>query len=163
MKLTIIGCRAWRICRSFKSCRLGAQVTIIEDTEVGGTCLNWGCIPTKSLVASVEALQKAKRLDEYGIDVRGEIHPNLSKMMERKDKIVATQVRGIRALFKSWGITLIEGRGMILTPEKVEVRKKDGPTEIIETDKIIIATGSRPARCPCFLLMGNTSFQATTQ
>jgi dihydrolipoamide dehydrogenase len=154
VKLTIIGSGPGGYVAALKAARLGAQVTIIEDTEVGGTCLNRGCIPTKSLVASVEVLQKAKRLDEYGIDIHGEIHPNLSKIMERKNKIVSTQVRGIRALFKSWGITLIEGRGMILTPEKVEVRKKDGRTEEIETDKIIIATGSRPAELPMFPLDG---------
>src|SRR5208337_3289455 len=62
--------------------------------------------------------------------------------------------RGIRSLFKSWGITLIEGRGKILTPSKVEVLKKEGPPEVIETDKIIIATGSRPAELPMFPLDG---------
>ncbi len=154
MKLTIIGAGPGGYVAALKAARLGAQVTIIEDTEVGGTCLNRGCIPTKSLVASVEALQTAKRLNEYGIDIQGEVKPNLSKIMDRKNKIVATQVRGIRSLFKSWGITLIEGRGMILTPEKVEVRKKDGPTEVVETDKIIIATGSRPAELPMFPLDG---------
>ena len=154
MKLTIIGSGPGGYVAALKAARLGAQVTIIEDTEVGGTCLNRGCIPTKSLVASVEALQKARRLDEYGIEIQGEIHPNLSRIMDRKNKIVATQVRGIRSLFKSWGITLIEGRGMILTNEKVEVRKKDGSTESIATDKIIIATGSRPAELPMFPLDG---------
>ncbi len=154
MKLTIIGAGPGGYVAALKAARLGAQVTIIEDAEVGGTCLNRGCIPTKSLIASVEVLQKAKRLNEYGIDIQGEIHPNLTKIMERKDKIVATQVRGIRSLFKSWGITLIEGRGMILTPSKVETLKKDGPTEVIETDKIIIATGSRPAELPMFPLDG---------
>jgi dihydrolipoamide dehydrogenase len=154
VKLTIIGSGPGGYVAALKAARLGAQVTIIEDTEVGGTCLNRGCIPTKSLVASVEALQKARRLDEYGIEIQGEIHPNLSRIMDRKNKIVATQVRGIRSLFKSWGITLIEGRGMILTNEKVEVRKKDGSTESIATDKIIIATGSRPAELPMFPLDG---------
>ena len=154
MKLTVIGAGPGGYVAALKAARLGVQVTIIEDREVGGTCLNRGCIPTKSLIASVEVLQTAKRLNEYGIDIQGEIHPNLSKIMERKNKIVATQVRGIRSLFKSWGITLIEGRGMILTPEKVEVREKNGPTEVIETDKIIIATGSRPAELPMFPLDG---------
>ncbi|HXW68734.1 MAG TPA: FAD-dependent oxidoreductase, partial [Dissulfurispiraceae bacterium] len=137
MKLTIIGAGPGGYIAALKAARLGALVTVIEDTEVGGTCLNRGCIPTKSLIASVGALQTAKRLNEYGIDIQGDILPNLTKIMERKNKIVATQVRGIRSLFKSWGITLVEGRGMILTPAKVEARKKDGVTEVIETDKII--------------------------
>ncbi|MBF0506420.1 MAG: dihydrolipoyl dehydrogenase [Nitrospirae bacterium] len=150
MKLTVIGSGPGGYVAALKAARLGAQVTVIEDSEVGGTCLNVGCIPTKSLIASIEVLRKARRLDEYGIDLKGEIHPNLAGMMERKDKVVATNVRGIRALFKSWGITLVEGRGMLRGPSAVEVRKKDSPTELIETDKIIIATGSRPALLPMF-------------
>ncbi len=154
MKLTIIGSGPGGYVAALKAARLGADVTIIEDTEVGGTCLNRGCIPTKSLVASVEVLRTARRLNEYGIDIQGEIRPNLSRIMERKNKIVATQVRGIRSLFKSWGITLIAGRGTILSPSKVEARNKDGLAEVIETDKIIIATGSRPAELPMFPLDG---------
>ncbi|MCL5062602.1 MAG: dihydrolipoyl dehydrogenase [Nitrospirae bacterium] len=150
MRLTIIGAGPGGYVAALKAAQLGAQVTVIEDTEVGGTCLNRGCIPTKALVASAEALHKAKNLEEFGIEVTGDINPNLSKIMERKNKIVSTQVKGIRSLFKSWGVNLIEGRGMILTPEKVEVQKKDNTTEIIETDKIIIATGSRPAQIPIF-------------
>lgn len=150
MKLTIIGAGPGGYVAALKAAQLGAQVTVIEDTEVGGTCLNRGCIPTKALVASAEALHKAKNLEEFGIEVSGDIIPNLSKIMERKNKVVSTQVKGIRSLFKSWGVNLIEGRGMILTPEKVEVQKKDNTTEIIETDKIIIATGSRPAQIPLF-------------
>lgn len=150
MRLTIIGAGPGGYVAAIKAAQLGAQVTIIEDTEVGGTCLNRGCIPTKALVASVDVLHKAKKLEEFGIDIQGEIVPNISKIIERKNKVVSTQVKGIRSLFKSWGINLIEGRGMILTPEKVEVQKKDGLIEIIETDKIIIATGSRPAQIPIF-------------
>jgi dihydrolipoamide dehydrogenase len=150
MRLTVIGAGPGGYVAALKAAQLGAQVTVIEDTEVGGTCLNRGCIPTKALVASSEMLHKAKNLEEYGIEVSGDIIPNLSKIMERKNKVVSTQVKGIRSLFKSWGVNLIEGRGMLLTPEKVEVQKKDNTTEIIETDKIIIATGSRPAQIPIF-------------
>jgi dihydrolipoamide dehydrogenase len=150
MRLTIIGAGPGGYVAALKAAQLGALVTVIEDTEVGGTCLNRGCIPTKTLVASAEALHKAKNLEEYGIDLQGEISPNISKIIDRKNKVVSTQVKGIRSLFKSWGVNLIEGRGMILTPEKVEVQKRDNTTEIIETDKIIIATGSRPAQIPIF-------------
>lgn len=150
MKLTIIGAGPGGYVAALKAAQLGAQVTVIEDTEVGGTCLNRGCIPTKALVSSSEALHKAKNLEEYGIELTGQIAPNLSKIMDRKNRIISTQVKGIRLLFKSWGVNLIEGRGIILTPKKVEVRKKYNTTEIIETDKIIIATGSRPAQIPIF-------------
>ncbi|MBA4348530.1 MAG: dihydrolipoyl dehydrogenase [Thermodesulfovibrio sp.] len=150
MRLTIIGAGPGGYVAALKAVQLGAQVTVIENTEVGGTCLNRGCIPTKALVASIEAIHKAKNFEDLGIDVPEQIVPNLSRIMERKNKVVSTQVKGIRALFKSWGVNLIEGRGMMLTPQKVEVQKKDGSTEIIETDKIIIATGSRPAQIPIF-------------
>jgi len=66
MKLTIIGAGPGGYVAALKAAQLGAQVTVIEDTEVGGTCLNRGCIPTKALVASAEALHKARSLDEYG-------------------------------------------------------------------------------------------------
>jgi dihydrolipoamide dehydrogenase len=150
MRLTIIGAGPGGYVAALKAAQLGAQVTVIEDTEVGGTCLNRGCIPTKALVASAEALHKAKNLEDFGIEVSGEITPNISKIMERKNKIVSTQVKGIRSLFKNWGVNLVEGRGILLTPEKIEVQKKDNTTEIIETDKIIIATGSKPAQIPIF-------------
>ncbi|MBI4690847.1 MAG: dihydrolipoyl dehydrogenase [Nitrospirae bacterium] len=150
MRITIIGAGPGGYVAAIKAAQLGAQVTVIEDTEVGGTCLNRGCIPTKALVASAETLHKVKSSEEYGIEIKGDIIPNLSRIMERKGKVVSTQVKGIRSLFKSWGVNLIEGRGMLLTPEKVEVRKRDGSTEIVETDKIILATGSRPARIPIF-------------
>ena len=150
MRLAIIGAGPGGYVAALKAARLGAQVTVIEDREVGGACLNRGCIPAKTLVATTEVLHKAKHLEDYGIELTGRITPNLAKIMERKNRVVSTQVRGIRALFKSWGVTLVEGKGMLLSPQKIEVERKDGTTEVVETDKIIIATGSRPAQIPLF-------------
>ncbi|VAX29311.1 Dihydrolipoamide dehydrogenase [hydrothermal vent metagenome] len=150
MRLLVIGAGPGGYVAALKAAQLGAEVIVVEDTEVGGTCLNRGCIPTKALVASAEAIHKAKNLKDFGVDVSGEIVPNLSRIMERKNKVVSTQVKGIRSLFKSWGVTLIEGKGMLLTPGKVEIERKDGSVEIVEADRIIIATGSKPARIPIF-------------
>lgn len=150
MRIVILGAGPGGYVAALKAAQLGAQVTVIEDTEVGGTCLNRGCIPTKALVTSAETLHKVKNSEEYGIEIKGEVIPNLSRIMERKNKVVSTQVKGIRSLFKSWGVNLIEGRGMLITPDKVEVQKKDGSTEIVGTDRIIISTGSRPAQIPVF-------------
>lgn len=154
MKLAVLGSGPGGYVAALKAARMGAEVTVVEDREVGGTCLNLGCIPTKSLIASVEAFGKAKRLEEFGIDLQGELRPNLAKMVERKNKVVSAQIRGIRSLFKSWGIALVEGRGVLLSAEQIEVRKKDGSTDIITADKIIIATGSRPAQLPLFPVDG---------
>lgn len=154
MRLAIIGAGPGGYVAAIKAAQLGAQVTVIEDTEVGGTCLNRGCIPTKALLASTGLLNKIRHSEDFGIEISGQIVPNLSKIMERKNKVVSIQVKGIRALFKSWGINLIEGKGMILTPKKIEVKKKDGTTEIVETDRIVIATGSRPGQLPMFPIDG---------
>ena len=155
MKLAILGAGPGGYVAAIKAAQLGAQVTVIEETEVGGTCLNWGCIPTKSLAASSEMLAKLRQSEDFGIELKGEIIPNLSKIIERKNKIVNTQVKGIRGLFKSWGITLKEGRGVLQSPSEIEVTLKDGSKETTTADKIIIATGSRPSQIPAFPFDGD--------
>ncbi|MEK6672914.1 MAG: dihydrolipoyl dehydrogenase [Nitrospirota bacterium] len=154
MKIAVLGGGPGGYVAALKAAQLGAQVTVIESSEVGGTCLNWGCIPTKALLASAEALHKAKNLSDFGIELNGSVTPNLSMIMERKNKVVSTQVKGIRALFKNWGVELIEGRGRLTGPASLEVEKKDGSTATIAADKIIIATGSRPAELPAFKFDG---------
>ncbi|HMK55946.1 MAG TPA: dihydrolipoyl dehydrogenase [Dissulfurispiraceae bacterium] len=156
MKVAIIGSGPGGYVAAIKAAQLGAQVTVIEKEEVGGTCLNWGCIPTKTLIASAEALHKARRLSEYGIEMPGEARPDMSRIMERKDKVVATQIKGIRSLFKFRNISLVEGSGRIKSAGQVEIEKKDGARQVIEADKIIIATGSRPASISTFPIDGNS-------
>jgi len=148
IKLTIIGSGPGGYVAAIRAAQKGAQVTVIEDSEVGGACLNWGCIPTKTIIASAEALQRMRNAADFGIEVQGDVTYNLAKIRERKDKVVTTQVKGIRGLFKSWGVTLIEGRGSLLSPDVVRVVQKDGKTMDIKSDQVIIATGSRPATIP---------------
>jgi dihydrolipoamide dehydrogenase len=107
------------------------------------------------LIASAEVLHKARNAKNYGLELDGTVSPNIQKIVERKNKVVGTQVKGIRGLFKSWGVNLVEGRGVIVDPKKVKVTLKDGSTEDVETDKIIIATGSKPAQIPVFPFDGN--------
>lgn len=151
MNVVIIGSGPGGYVASIKSAQLGASVTVIEETEIGGTCLNCGCIPTKSLIASAEMLTNARKLDDFGIELNGKITPNISKIIQRKDKIVNTQINGIKRLFKSWGITLKKGRGKILSPKEIEITSNTKMKEVVKADKIIIATGSSPAQitsCP---------------
>ena len=148
MKLAVIGSGPGGYVAAIRAAQLGAQVTVIEDDEVGGTCLNRGCIPTKTMIASCDVLAKTKELEKFGLELSGSVVPNLAKIIERKDKVVGIQVKGIRALFKSWGIGLIEGRGVLMSPKEIEVTLKDGGRERIDTDSVILATGSRPARIP---------------
>ncbi len=156
VKLTIIGAGPGGYVAAIRAAQKGAQVTVIEGAEVGGTCLNRGCIPTKTLIASAEALERTRRAADFGIQVSGEVSYNLAKIRERKDKVVAMQVKGIRGLFKSWGVDLIEGRGTMLSPDIVRVVRKDGTVADVKSDKVIIATGSRPAKLPGFPFDGES-------
>ncbi len=153
-RIAIIGAGPGGYVAAIRAAQLGGEVTIIEDYEVGGTCLNWGCIPTKALVYSAEALLMVRHAKDYGVEVTGDVTYSLQAMMDRKDKIVASQVKGIRSLFKSNKIKLVEGKGSLKDKNTVSVAKKEGGTEEIAADRIIIATGSRPANIPAFPLDG---------
>ena len=156
IKLTIIGAGPGGYVAAIRAAQKGAQVTVVEGAEVGGTCLNWGCIPTKTLIASAEALERTRNAADFGIQVSGEVSYNLAKIRERKDKVISTQVKGIRGLFKSWGVDLIEGRGSMVSPGIVRVVRKDGTATEVRSDKVIIATGSRPAKLPGFPFDGES-------
>ena len=146
IKLTIIGAGPGGYVAAIRAAQRGAQVTLVESEEVGGNCLNRGCIPTKALIASAEALEHMRNAAYFGVEVAGTAGYNLARVRERKDKIVSTQVKGIRNLLKSWCVRLIEGRGSLLSPDVVRVAQKDGTTMDVKSDKIIIGTGSSPAQ-----------------
>lgn len=146
---------------AIRGTQLGAKVVVIEREEVGGTCLNWGCIPTKSLIASVEAYTIARRGGEFGFVVSGEVKPDLAAMVARKEKVVDLQVKGIRGLFQSNGVTLLEGEGRLVAAGRLLIQKKGGGQEDIEARKVIIATGSRPADLPNLPLDGQRILSST--
>ena len=150
MKIVVIGAGPGGYVAALRAAQLGAEVTVIEAEEVGGTCLNWGCIPTKTLLASAEMFARVKRCADYGLEVSGEVFARMDRIMARKDKIVSTQAKGIRGLFKSRGVTLIEGRARLRSPRSVEVLMADGTRRRVEGDALLVATGSRPASIPAF-------------
>ncbi|HDO22695.1 MAG TPA: dihydrolipoyl dehydrogenase [Nitrospirae bacterium] len=161
MKLAILGAGPGGYVAALKAAQLGAEVTAIEGDEVGGTCLNRGCIPTKTLLASAEAYARAKDLGSFGIDLQGSISPNMAKIISRKDKVVSTQVKGIRSLFKSWNITLKKGKGTFVSPDEIRIESRDGAEETISADAFIVATGSRPAQIPTFPFDGKNIISST--
>jgi len=147
-RLTIIGSGPGGYVAAIRAAQKGARVTLIEEAEVGGTCLNWGCIPTKTLLASAEALMHARNAPDMGVITGGDVGFDLSRIRDRKDKVVATQVKGVRELLKRNGVNLLPARGSILSEDVVRAVQKDGTTQDIGSDSIIIATGSRPSRLP---------------
>ncbi|KWT84048.1 dihydrolipoyl dehydrogenase [Candidatus Magnetominusculus xianensis] len=161
MKILILGSGPGGYVAALRAAQMGAEVTVVEEKEVGGTCLNEGCIPTKTLVASAEAYATAKDLASFGIDFSGEIKPNAKKIVDRKNSVIATQVKGIRGLFKSWGVTLKEGRGSFISEKEIRLIPKNGPEETLTADKFIIATGSRPASIPTFPFDGRRIISST--
>jgi dihydrolipoamide dehydrogenase len=150
IKIVIIGGGPGGYVAAIRAAQLGAHVTVIEQDKVGGTCLHRGCIPTKSMVAAVQVYEKVKKASEYGIVLEGEPRWDFAKLMDRTRSVVDLQHRGIRNLFKSWGVELIEGRGRLIGPRTVEVVLRGGDKMMVQADRVIVATGSRPALLPLF-------------
>jgi len=151
--IAVIGAGPGGYVAAIRAAQLGANACVIEKDKVGGVCLNRGCIPTKALIASSEAFNKMKHATKYGIVINGTIEANWPQMLERKKNVVDIMVRGINTLFKSYGVTLNKGVATLLDKNILAI-KTDGAEKKIEADKIIIATGSRPASLPTFPIDG---------
>jgi dihydrolipoamide dehydrogenase len=149
VRIAIVGSGPGGYVAALRAARHGAAVTLIEKDLIGGTCLNRGCIPTKALLASAEAISKARAGEEYGFALTGEVQPDLARIMDRKERIV-TQLRdNIGVLLKKAGVRVIKGTGHLQSAGTVVV-DTGGDPEMVEADRIILATGSEPARLPMF-------------
>lgn len=122
--------------------QLGGKATVIENGALGGTCLNQGCIPVRTLVRAVEFIDLARNAKEYGVNYK-ELEVDFSKMMGRKDIVVKTMVSGVRLLLNGNGVEVIEGTGKLLSPSQLEVQFQDGNRQKLAARRIIIATGSK--------------------
>lgn len=132
---------------AIKAAQNGKKVALIEAKELGGTCLNRGCIPSKALIAGAEVLHRIREAEEFGISV-GKIAFDYSKMVQRKDQVVSKIVKGLEGLIAANQITVIRGYGKFISPTEIKVTGKDN--EIITAEKIIIATGSEPRSISAF-------------
>lgn len=148
MKVAVIGGGPGGYVAALKAAMLGAEVTVIEKNKLGGTCLNVGCIPTKSLLASSDVLRTVQEAKSFGINVEGEIKPDFKAIVERKQKVTDELVAGIQFLFDKRGVKKIDGFGKLIDKNTVEVTKDDGSVEEIKADRIILANGSIPTVFP---------------
>lgn len=148
-RIVVVGAGPGGYVAALRAARHGAQVTLVEKDLVGGTCLNRGCIPTKALLASSEALAKARAGAEYGFEISGEVRPDLRRMMARKDRVVSTLRDGVEVLLRKAKVEVIRGTGRLAPGLRVVVDTDEG-VRTVEADKIIIATGSEPALLPMF-------------
>ena len=143
--VTVIGGGPGGYVAAIRAAQLGAEVTVIEKSHVGGTCLNEGCIPTKALLHSAEVYENAKNGADIGIIAQPVL--DFTKVMERKNAVVKRLVDGIHALLKDNGVNIIEGEGSFADRTTVKVKTADGERELV-SDKYIIATGSVPSTVP---------------
>jgi len=132
---------------AIRAAHLGAKVALVEKEKLGGTCLNWGCIPTKALVKSAALWREIQHAGDFGIEISG-AQVNYSQVVARKDQVVSTLVMGIEALMKKNKIIVYSALGKVMESGKVVLQKEDNSEETIQAAKIIIATGSMPARLP---------------
>ena len=147
--LVVIGSGPGGYIAAIRAAQLGMKVACVERySTFGGTCLNVGCIPSKAMLDSSERYAEVQHaLGEHGIEV-GEVKLDLSKMLGRKREVVSQLVRGVTQLFKKNKIEGKHGWGKILGEGKVEVSAEDGSKEVLETKRILIATGSKPVSLP---------------
>jgi dihydrolipoamide dehydrogenase len=152
--IVIIGAGTGGYVAAIRAAQLGARVTLVEKEAVGGLCLNWGCIPSKALLACAELANKIKKAEEFGITLTGPVAYDLSRMIARKNRIVAGLVKGIRSLLSTWKVELVEGRGMLEKPQRVRVVKDDGTDVVLMPDAVIVGTGTTAPAVPNLALDG---------
>lgn len=150
--LTVIGGGPGGYVAAIRACQYGLKVAIIEERDMGGTCLNRGCIPTKSLLHSAEMYQAIKKSMDFGINVDG-VSFDYKKIAAKKDAVVKQLRQGVEFLVKNNGGLIVKGRAIIKDRNTIEILGDNNQT--ITTEKMIIATGSRPARPPIPGIEGN--------
>jgi dihydrolipoamide dehydrogenase len=131
--------------------KLGINAAVIEKENLGGVCLNWGCIPTKALAHTSDVIEAIRKSAELGINIAGS-DVDFSKVMERKDKVVYMNRAGLEYNFKKNQIEIIRGEGRLASKNKIIVKGNDGNTIEVNAKNIIIATGSHASSVPPFIL-----------
>lgn len=152
--IAILGAGPGGYVAAIRAAQLGARVTVIEREKVGGVCLNWGCIPSKTLLSVVELGDKLKKAEELGLMLPAPAAYDLARMVARKEKVVASLVKGITALFKGWGIEQVSGQGVVKDARTLAVTLPDGAQREIQADALVIATGSSWPNLPQFPIDG---------
>ena len=133
---------------AIRAAQLGAKTAIIERSQVGGTCLNAGCIPTKALMKNVEILRSIEEGNKRGIKFEGKLLLDYAKAVKAKNKAVKQLVSGVKALLDSNDVHVYQGSGCIGENKTIMITGSQDETEIIRYEKLIIATGSSPKKTP---------------
>lgn len=133
---------------ALKAAQMGAKTAIVEKHHLGGTCLNYGCIPSKALLASADLMHRIKGATSLGVSVSGAVGFDWPAIQSRKDKVLIKLRGGIKGLLTSRKVTQYSGKAVLDGPGKVNVTDDKGQVSSFTADKIILAVGSIPARIP---------------
>lgn len=152
--LVVIGGGPAGYAGAIRAGQLGKKVACIEMERPGGTCLNWGCIPSKALLKSAEMLWEVKHLDQYGLKLSGEVSYDFDGIIGRSRKVAEQMAKGVEFLFKKNKVDHLKGRGKIIAAGMVEI--SDGPDggKTLQTENILIATGCTARKLPGIELDG---------
>lgn len=142
--LLIVGSGPGGYVAALRAGQLDARVMMVEKSELGGTCLNWGCIPTKTLHKSASLYGEMKRGEEFGFEV-GDLRVRYDLVSQRKNRIVDDFKESVKKLLKARGVKIVNGRCELKADKQAEITLTDGSTLDVSADKVIIATGSEPA------------------
>jgi dihydrolipoamide dehydrogenase len=145
--LIVIGSGPGGYVAAIRASQLGMKVAVVEKAELGGICLNWGCIPTKALLKSAQVFEYIQHAKEYGIEVK-EANPHFDEIIKRSRDVAGGMSKGIQFLFKKNKIELITGIAKVKPGKKVEVVNDKGQKTDYTADHIIIATGGRARELP---------------
>ncbi len=144
--LIVIGSGPGGYVAAIRASQLGMKTAVVERAEVGGICLNWGCIPTKALMKSLEVLETARSAAKFGVAVQ-DVKPDFQKIIQRSRQVARQVSKGVEYLFKKNNIELIQGHGKLLDKHTVQVQN-GGQTTQITADYILLATGAKSRQLP---------------
>jgi dihydrolipoamide dehydrogenase len=146
-ELVVVGGGPAGYVAAIRAAQLGGKATLIEMDALGGTCLNRGCVPSKTLLYSAELYETMQKSEQFGITAR-DVAADLAKMQARKNTVIKTHVSGVESLLKGNKIEIIKGRARLLPSKQVEIEGGDGQKQVIQAGKIILATGGKPITLP---------------
>ncbi|MDQ2179467.1 dihydrolipoyl dehydrogenase [Marinifilum sp. D714] len=146
--LIVVGSGPGGYVAAIRASQLGMKVAVVERAELGGICLNWGCIPTKSLLKSAQVFEYMKHAGDYGLAVDGDVKADFEKVVARSRGVAEKMSGGIQYLFKKNKIEVLNGFGKLIGNKQVEVSAEDGIKTTYEAKHIILATGARSRELP---------------
>src|SRR6185436_7186424 len=160
-QLIVVGTGPGGYVAAIRAAQLGLKTAVVEKDELGGTCLNWGCIPTKAWIVTAHLYEQIRRAKEYGIEV-GEPKIDWGALVARKNKVVKQLTGGVGTLLKGRGVEIFKGAAKLTGPNQMTVTGA-GAAQELSADHVLIATGAQATLPPGFKLDGErviTSQQA---